>query len=361
MGKFTDFFSRSSPVPPSNSGIIVGRLYGNTLIPTGVLSASNAMTNSDIYAVVSLISSDIASMQFHSDELTEQVLNNPTKTINSYNFFQSIVAKMLLYGNSYVLINKDKSVITGLEMLEDDQIGEVIVSDDGQDVTYLVHFNDNRPDTYYDSSEILHFKLITVGSDTNDKYFGKSPLMSLAPELGIQSLSNKLIESTLKNGINPSVMIKIPEAQLDGQAKDNIRNGFISASTGKNTGKPIVLDSSAQLEQLGISPEVSNFLANINFTKTQVAKAFGISDSMILGTTGDAQSNLDMINQSYQRSLTKYKNAIQYELSLKFGVPIQLASEVTDDQLITRVTSLVTNNIISAGDAEALLKQKGII
>jgi len=110
------------------------------VLPTGILSADSAMTNSDIYSVVSLISSDIAGMKFHSDEVTEQLLNKPSQSINGFNFWQTVVSQMLLYGNAYCTINKDaKGVIQGITLLRDDQVSEIIINDG--ELTYLVNFD----------------------------------------------------------------------------------------------------------------------------------------------------------------------------------------------------------------------------
>lgn len=356
-----DFFTRSSTRAPT-TGMIVGRLYGNTIFPTGVLSASNAMTNSDIYSAVSLISSDVASMQFTSDSNVVNVLNKPHKFINSFNFWQSVVAQMLLYGNAYVTINKspDGNTLLGLELLQDYQVSSITVEDGSTDITYDVKYDDNRPETYYSSSEMLHFKLITVGSDENNRFFGSSPLLSLVPELSIQGLSNELTKATLKNGINPGVAIKVPEAQLDKAAKDNIRDGFIDSTTGENSGKPIVLDASTDLDILGISPEVASFLENVNWTKTQISKAFGINEAMLNGD-GDSQSSIQMVQEQYQKSLMRYKNAIQYEIALKLDTNVNLASVPTDDVILTRYQNLVSNQIVSPEDANSELKKKGII
>lgn len=357
-----DFFTRSSTRAPTK-GVIVGRLFGNTLLPTGVLSASNAMTNSDIYSVVSLISSDVASMQFTaSDRNVLKILQTPHKFINSFNFWQSVVAQMLLYGNAYVTINKtpDGQQVLGLELLQDYQVSSVIVGDGSTDITYDVKYDDGRPEMYYGSDEMLHFKLVTVGSDESNRYFGTSPLVSLAPELTIQQLSNTLTKTTLKNGINPSVAIKIPEAQVDKEAKDFIRDGFVDSTTGDNAGKPIVLDASADLQMLGISPEVTSFLENVNWTKNQISKAFGINEAMLNGD-GDSQSSIEMVQAQYQKSLMRYKNAIQYELALKMGNDVNLAAVPTDDIILTRMEELVDKQIISPVDANQTLKQKGII
>ncbi|WP_278363558.1 phage portal protein [Leuconostoc lactis] len=358
--KFTDFFTRSSTRAPVNTGMIVGRLYGNTLLPTGVLSANTALTNSDIYAVTTLISSDIASMTWHHAGPAQDALNKPNDYTSSFNFWQSVTAKMLLYGNSYVLINRQGDTVTGFEQLQDDQVESVLISDDGKSITYEVRFNDDRPTAYYQPNEILHFKLISMGSNINDQYFGKSPLLSLAPEIGLTNLSNKLAETALQNGINPSVLISIPEAQLDKEVKDSIRDGFVDSTTGANYGKPIVIDSSAKLDTLDISPEVSKLLTNLSFTKTQISKAFGVPDSFLMGQ-GDQQSSIDMIKGMYNTSIGRYKNAIQSELQLKLGLPITINHDILDDELINRLVTLTDKGIISPVDANIALKEKGII
>lgn len=354
-----NFFTRSTTRAPA-TGVIVGRLYGNSIIPTGVLNGSNAMTNSDIYSVVNLIASEVAGMSFKSTPFVEGVLNRPNQITNQFNFWQSTMATMLLYGNAYVLINKNNSnQVSGFELLQDSQVTNFIVADDSSTLTYAVHFEDQRPDTYYDASEILHFKLVTVGQDQNDKYVGKSPLISLIPEIEIQNLSNALTKSSLKEGINPSVMLKTP-TQLDKEAKNNIRDSFVDATTGENLGKPIVLDASAELQTLGIKSEVTSFLDNINWTKNQISKVYGLN-SMAINGDGDAQSSLDMQMNQQRMAIAHYKNAITSELRLKLGVPVDLIEDITDDSLIARYSGLVSSQIISPVDANTALTQKGVI
>ncbi|MCM6836085.1 phage portal protein [Leuconostoc mesenteroides] len=319
------------------------------------------MTNSDIYSVVSLISSDIAGMKFHSDEVTEQLLNKPSQSINGFNFWQTVVAQMLLYGNAYCTINKDaKGVIQGITLLRDDQVSEIIINDG--ELTYLVNFDEaNKPSLYYSSDEMLHFRLITVGTDTNRQIFGRSPLVALAPEITIQGLSNNLTKTTLKNAISPNAIISVPDAQLDRGAKNVIRDGFVDSTTGDNYGKPIVLDASATLSTLDkLTPETASFLSNLDWTKQQISKAFGVPDSYLNGQ-GDQQSSLQMTTQLYNSSIQRYKNPIIAELELKLGVPVALTNDITDDELIARMSGLVESQIVEPIEANQKLKDRGII
>jgi len=68
-----------------------------------------------------------------------------------------------------------------------------------------------------------------------------------------------------------------------------------------------------------------------------------------------------MISQMYNSSIQRYKNPIVSELSLKLGVPVELVTEMTDDQLIARLSGLVDAQIVLPLDANNTLKQKGII
>ena len=319
------------------------------------------MTNSDIYSVISLISSDIAAMKFHSDPGTEELLNKPSQSINGFNFWQTVIAQMLLYGNAYCTIDKDsKGVTQGITLLRDDQVSEIIINDGS--LTYLVNFDEaNKPSLYYDSDEILHFRLVTVGTDTSKQYFGRSPLVALAPEITIQGLSNNLTKATLKNSISPNAIISVPDAQLDRDAKNVIRDGFVESTTGDNLGKPIVLDASATLSTLDkLTPEVATFLSNLDWTKQQISKVFGVPDSYLNGQ-GDQQSSLQMTTQLYNSSIQRYKNPIISELELKLGVPVQLSADITDDELITRLSGLVDAGILNSVDANQKLVDKGIL
>ena len=98
----------------------------------------------------------------------------------------------------------------------------------------------------------------------------------------------------------------------------------------------------------------------MDWTKQQISKAFGVPDSYLNGQ-GDQQSSLQMTTQLYNSSIQRYKNPIIAELELKLGVPIALTNDITDDELIARMSSLVDANIVTGIEANQKLKDKGII
>ena len=77
----------------------------------GPVNASAALNNSDVFAVVYRLSSDVAACQFEAP-MVDNMLNHPMGTlINGYNVWQSVVAQMALNGNAYqgVAYNVNKS------------------------------------------------------------------------------------------------------------------------------------------------------------------------------------------------------------------------------------------------------------
>lgn len=353
-----------SKMLPSGGNITPFMISNGILMPNGDWSnAQSALQNSDIYAVVNRISSDIALMKWLSNEPFLSALKRPSKLISEFSFWQSVIAQMLLSGNAYVVINDNQGLINGFELVPTSQV-QVILADDSADISYRINFNDERPDAIYSSDEMLHFRCFTSGVGTISQYIGVSPLMSLVNDLNIQDYSKKLTLSTLKNAIKPSIKITVPDAILDKSAKQNIRNEFEEQTTGENAGRALVLDQSAKVETISIQTDVANFLNNANFSQTQIAKAFGISDSYLNGA-GDAQSSVEMIQSMYFASLQTYIASITSELSLKFntdvGLDVRSITDPSNQQLIDNLIKLSTgsNPAFAPNEVQEILKKKG--
>lgn len=359
-------FTRSQYLPSGNSGVPF-MISNGVLMPNGDwTNASSALQNSDVYTVVSRISSDISLMKFKTNEPFLSVLNKPSKMISSFSFWQSVVAQMLLSGNSYVVISKDgKGVITGLELIPTQNVN-VVLADNSADITYQVNYTDGRQTTIYTSDEMLHFRCFASGVGTDSQWVGVSPLMSLVNDLNISDYSKKLSLSTLKNAINPSAIITVPDAILSADNKNNIRNAYEAQMTGENSGRVMVLDQSAKLSTVSINSDILNFLNNANFSRDQVAKAFGVSSSYLNGS-GDAQSSLDMAQNMYFTSLQTYMSSITSELELKLGVPVGLSIETlvdpTNQALFNNLIKLSTgvNPVFTPEQTQQILTDKGLI
>lgn len=321
------------------------------VITANTVNADNALKNSDIFAVINRISSDISACTFRVNEPFKTLLDNPNNLINSYNFWQSVVSQLCLAGNCYVVITRDnKGVPTKLEQIPIDQV-TITLEDSSKDITYTVNYNDERGTKDIKSANMLHFRLFVSGQDAS-KYVGISPLDSLIRELNLQDYSNKMSISMLKNAIAPSYTLTVPEGILAPDAKEHIRTEFEKANAGENSGKAIILDQGLQINPLQIDPDVAKLLSNVTFSQTQIAKAFGISDSYLNGQ-GDEQSSVSMMRSLFIDSLNPYMKAIESELTMKFGQPVDLdiesAVDIDNSDLIDKLVSLAGKSAVLSG------------
>lgn len=331
-------------------------LSGGKIQTSTIVDANKSFRNSDVFAVVQRISSDIASCSFNGQQY-QTLLNNPFKLMNPYAGWQSVFIQLLLNGNAYVVMHENKKhLVTQLEPIPSDNV-QLTLTDDAEDIIYTVHYNDERNDEDIPSNRMLHFKLVTPGMDEN-QYTGVSPLISLVPELGIQDNSKKLTLTSLIHAIAPTNIYSTPNALTEPGAREQIREAFEKANTGDNAGRILVMDAGAELKTIDVTPNVSKLLDNATFSQTQIAKAFGIPDSYLNGQ-GDQQSSIEMIRSLYQNALTMYIRPIESELTFKLGAPVHLdvtsAIDVDHQNELNNIVSLAKNNLLTPRQAFGLM------
>lgn len=338
--------------------------HNGVLIPNRPISANVALRNSDIYSVISLISSDLAGADFIGKNPNVELLNNPIPHLNNrYNFWQTVIINLLLNGNAFVQIERDsKGAPTQLRHIP---IGCVSIDLEKDVLTYDVSGYDDFEDETIQQEDMLHFKIMAFG-EINGIYnlIGRSPLEALSAELLQQENANKLAISTLKNAINPTSLIKVPEGVLSKEAKDNVRDEFESANSGDNTGRIMVLDQSADFQTVSINADIAKFLNNLDWNKQQIAKVFGIPSSFLEGK-GDAQSSLKMTSELYINGLNRYIEPILSELNHKLDGHIRIdKGDIMDYSRSTLrgdVIDWIDNSILTSEEGRQLLIKKGVL
>ncbi|WP_341809789.1 phage portal protein [Lactiplantibacillus plantarum] len=341
---------------------------GGKLVPQGFINADKGLKNVDIFAMINLISSDIASCNFQNGGIYEELLKQPSNLINGYSFWQSSVIQLLLTGNSYLLIHSHNGVAQWLEQVPTSCV-TIQLADDNSNVQYEINFGDKRGTVLADNSEMIHVKLMPTGEVTNDDLFvGTSPLQSLTDSIAVTDNANRLTLSTIANAINPSAVISVPDAQLTAEAKDAIRDKFVAANSGSNAGKVMVVDQSASVSTIQINSDVAKFLNSIDWGADRVAEAFGVPSSYLNRDTADAQSNSQQIMSFYASSLNRYINPLISELAFKLHLPdlklnIRDSTDVDGSQTIAMVTSLASGKtpVLTPSQAQSILVRKGLI
>lgn len=323
----------------------------------GYINANRALRNSDVWTAVNIISSDIARVKFHSDKKSlDKLLQRPSRLANRFNFWQAMIAQMLLDGNAYALRRVDK---TGefLEFIQPSHIMQYL-SDDGQTITYDINFDgtDEADLKNVPADDVVHLKLLS----TNGGMSGKSPLTALIAEIQLQEQNNALANAVFTKSAKPSEMLKLKTGQkLNKAGREAVREAFEEANTGANAGRIMVMDGTFEYSQLEVKSDLAKLLTATDWTRAQIAKAFLLPSDM-LGSESE-HSNADQIRAMYNNTIGRYLAPVLEELTMKYDdeiiADIREATDLDGAMIEKRTVDLVKGGTISPTLALEILKE----
>ncbi|CAH1857517.1 phage portal protein [Convivina intestini] len=327
------------------------------------VSASEALINSDIYSIVFQLSSDLATSVLHADDNRMQsLIDNPNGNwSNTHSFWQSVFAQLLLGGEAFAYRWRNvNGTDQRWEYLRPSQVS-VFALQDYSGLFYNVTFDSPEVGVIQNIpvSDMIHFRLLSQNGGAT----GVSPLRSLASELAIKKSSNNLTLSALAKSVMAPGILKIDTGLVNSETKSAISRKFVQQMTSSGNG-PVVIDKLADYTPLEVKGDVSKLLAQTDWTSKQIAKAYGVPDSILNGT-GDQQSSLQMIGGEYAKSLTRYSSAIVSELKNKLNTRISMdikpAIDPVNDDYTTNIATFQQNGLLSAEQAQWLLKNSGYL
>ena len=323
------------------------------------VDARTALKNSDIYSIVFQLSADLANGKLKADAPRAQgILNNPTQTSNAHAFWQSMFAQLVLGGEcfAYRWRNQNGTDMTW-EYLRPSQVTPFLL-EDGSGLIYNINFDEPEVGVMeaVPQSDLIHIRLLSQ----NGGKTGISPLSALANELQIKDKSNKLTLSALGRSIIAPGILSIKHGGLLSDEEKASRSRKFMKQTSKSENGPIVIDDLEEYTPLEVKSNVAQLLNQVNWTGAQIAKVYGVSDSIINGQ-GDQQSSIQMMGNAYVKSLARYAKAVTGELNNKLNANINLdlrsAIDPLGDSYATTISNLRKNGAIAANQAVWLLKE----
>ena len=323
------------------------------------VDARTALKNSDIYSIIFQLSADLANGNLKADAPRAQgILNNPTETSNAHAFWQSMFAQLLLGGEcfAYRWRNQNGTDMTW-EYLRPSQVTPFLL-EDGSGLIYNVTFDEPEVGVMeaIPQSDLIHIRLLSQ----NGGKTGISPLSALANELQIKDKSNKLTLSALGRSIIAPGILSIKHGGLLSDEEKASRSRKFMKQTSKSENGPIVIDDLEEYTPLEVNSNVAQLLNQVSWTGAQIAKVYGVSDSIINGQ-GDQQSSIQMMGNAYVKSLSRYAKAITGELNNKLNANVILdlrsAIDPLGDEYSSTIANLQKNGTLGANQATWLLQQ----
>ncbi|MBK4848870.1 phage portal protein [Enterococcus durans] len=348
MGLFFKTEKRSLSSRSSTMLDFISTVNGNTTIN---FDGETALEQSDVFTAVKILAGDIAASKFkfsdnkQADIRKLDMLNKyPNASMTPYSFMFATIAQMLLSGNSFAIIHED--------WLEFAKPSQVVVYEDLETGVLRYEYT-NKAGTSYkvDSSEMLHFKYVTVNGKT-----GISPLDALKTELSMLDNGNKMLSSFFKKGIQAGGVLKLNKGTLNNKSKKQIKQDFEEVNSGaSNANSVIVLDDTQEFKQFELNTDILKMIQNNVYSTKQIAKAFGIPLSrfgMELVNTKD-----DSANDSYVSStLRALSQMITDELAIKLGINVELDfSTLTGQDTASRMNKAMDGG--NGGDGYLLVNE----
>ena len=344
---------------PSTHGYdpIISKISG---LPVGYISGESALKNSDIFSVINRIASDIASAQFKTENtFVSERLNQPSRLIGRFSFWQGVIIQLLLSGNAYVPLDLDY-----LEQVPPSRVISIDINTSNQGAIYELAEYNNQPQRQLTQDKILHFRLMP---DATYQYLvGMSPLESLSKELTIATASTDQSLNLIRNRINPTSVLQISNALLEQGDADAARDAFEKANNGNNSGRLMVLDANSTFNQFEMKTDVFKALnTNAEYSASQISKAFGVPVDMLGGgnRTESQHSNSQQIKNLYYENLISYVAPTIDEIALKMNAAdLTLDLQYIDDTTrVNQINTMVNVGTLGQAQAEFMLKKYGVL
>jgi HK97 family phage portal protein len=304
-----------------------------------------------VYACVTLIAADIGKLCLRlvqedddgiwtetSSPAFSPVLKKPNNYQSITKFVEQWIVSKLIWGNAFVLKERDKrGVVVALYVLNPQRVRVLVTPDDG--AVYYELSLDPLSNIYepivVPASELIHDLMIAL----YHPLIGVSPIyacgLAAAQGLGIQNNSTAFFA----NGSHPGGLLLAPGAVSDDTAK-RLRDYWNANYTGANVGKVAVLGDGLKYESLAMSAVDSQLIDQLKWTAENVCACYHVAPYMIGIGPPPPYANVEpLVQLYYSQCLQTLMNSLEVALDDGLGLldpisGVQYGTEFDIDDLI---------------------------
>lgn len=291
------------------------------------VTPKTSMKVSIVFACVRLISGAISQMPVHVSDLkangdiqrvpnsTLETLFNlqPTPAWSAAVFWEYIVCSMLLHGDGFAVILRDRNGEPE-EILPISPVGMTVENRSGR-LAYFFQLN-GQPKGF-DQDDILHFPGFGFNGLKSMSVIQWGAFNSIGLELAMEQHSGEFF----KTGSTQRVAI-VKQGKWGDEHKQAFREAWVKTYGGvENSKYPLVLDSSTDIKPLSLSAKDSQLLESREFQITDIARAFGLPSFMVNQEqkTTSWGTGIGEIGLAFLRyTLGPHLNRFQQEINRKF-------------------------------------------
>lgn len=324
--KFKEIFTRHShenkpPIKNNNFSVIPELNIGSVSFGCSTYTNEYAMKLSAVYRAVNCISDSVAQLPLEILKIDKngyklkdrknpsfKVLNaKPNKRMTRYTFISLIIQSMLLKGNGFAYIVRDKEgVVEQLIFIPSDYVSIIPPKTIFEPVSYKITGIKGN----IDAKDILHFI-----NQTYDGVIGVSTLQYARNSLGLYFDAEKFASNFYAGGCALGGFIKA-DTSLTPKQKQEIKEGFKGAfgKNGESNGLA-VLEGNLHYEPITVNPQDSQMLQNREFSVIDVARWFGVSPVKLMDLSKSSYSTVEATQLAF---LTDTISPLLEKIELEF-------------------------------------------
>lgn len=341
---------RSISVGPTDS---LGLPYG---MGGSTISTSLAMQLSAVYRCVEVISDAIASQLWDYMEYTDEkgwssdpfnpisyLLNNePGPSISRFTLMKTVITKVLLEGNGYIIIRRNN--YNDPERLDLVTGNVSIYRRRNQTVFYEVQYSGHDADLYGKESEMVEGSdMIHILNYTYDGLIGVSTLSHAANTLGLAYASESSAKGFFLSGANMSGILTV-QGKLTPEKAKSLKDSWAAAFnyTSGMPGGIAVMESGLEFKPVTVNPKDAQMLETRKFNVVEICRFFGVSPSKVFDNENLTYSNIESFQLGF---LTDTISPLDSKIEAEFNRKVLRPSKRLKSKLNLSIDELLRANM----------------
>ena len=296
-------------------------IFGNTTSGVNV-SEKSSIGLTAVWAAVRLLSETIASLPknvYKIDKNNSKFIDypNPLNTLISrtpspqytiYNFIETMMTNLLLWGNAYAHIIRNGGARAVELRIIPPEIVEPFKSEDDGLIYYKI-----KDSNILASKEILHIVGLSF-----DGVKGQSPIQACQQALGIGMASQQFGANFFGRGANLSGVLEHP-ARLSDDAANRLRDSWNSRFSGiQNSHQTAILEEGVKFKPIGMPLADAQFIETRRFSVEEIARIYRVPNHLINDLSKSSFNNIEQQSLEFSKfSLSPYLVSWEEELNRK--------------------------------------------
>ncbi|MDR5761948.1 phage portal protein [Caballeronia sp. LZ035] len=288
------------------------------------VTVDSALQLSAAWACVRLIAETIATLPLNlylkaadgtrsiasSHQLYSILHSQPNAENTATEFWEVIVASMLLWGNGYARKLRSASVLIGLELMLPQRTQVKRLKDGSLQYTYQ---DIDGTTSTLSEDDVLHFRGFSL-----DGMLGLSAIAYACEVLGNATAANKTSSSVFRNGLRPSGVLSTDQV-LAKDKREEIRTSLTTQFGGAmQSGKTMVLEAGMKYQAITMNPGDVQLLETKAFNVEEICRWFrvppfmvGHSEKSTSWGTGIEQQMIGFLTFSLRPWLTRIEQTVR--------------------------------------------------